>query len=185
MNEQASLPEIMEVPIRKIQTDTAIDSEKRFSSSYIAEFIKTMDNTNSDICWPILVNYRAGVYRLLSGLFFLDVYLYMAVDRAVCIVYRDLTELDEIRYASAAQMCKPTSSSRLKHFIYLYHGLGIGNGMGKHERRKEIGRIMCETPRQIQKYERIFLKGDKQLIHDVLHDRLGTNKAIEIIKANK
>lgn len=185
MNEQAILPEIKEVPIRGIRTDTAIDSGKRFSSSYIEEFIKTMDNTNSNIHWPLLVNYKDGNYRLLSGLFFLDVYFYMAVDKAVCIVYRDLTELDEIRYASAAQMCKPTAGSRMRHFMYLYETAGIGKGKKGAARQEAIGSIMCETRRQIYKYEYIYTYGSKQLLQDILDDKIAINLALQITRARR
>lgn len=185
MSEQANIPEIMEIPIGKIRKDTAIDSGRDYPASYIAEFINTLDSTESNICWPVLVNLRDKEFRLLSGTFYLDVYFYLGIDKAACIVYRDLNEIDEIRCVSASQMCKPTAGSIMRHFMYLYETAGIGKGKTGAARQKEIGSIMCETRRQIYKYEYIYTYGSKQLLQDILADKIAINLALQITRARR
>lgn len=185
MNGQASMPEIMELPIRKIRKDTAIDFDRDYPASYIAKFINALNSTNSNISWPVLVNHIDKEFRLLSGSFYLDVYFYLGIESATCIVYRNLNVIDEIRCASAVQMCKPTAGSRMRHFIYLYETAGIGKGKKGAARQEEIGSIMCETRRQIYKYEYIYTYGSKQLLQDILADKIAINLALQITRTRQ
>lgn len=176
------IPKIMELQISRIVTDTAIDkrsSRKTKESKYIADFIKNVNSTHSHLQWPILVNFRNGSYRLLSGMFYIQVYHYMGETAAYCIVYENLNDLDEMRVAYAALMNKPSIGNRFQSFLHLFRL--FGNHLGEQEKQAKIAFVMAETDRQVRKYLKIFRKGSKKINEEVIDDKLALGQAIREI----